>query len=100
MEQLVERLKSIKVEIKKLKSEVSKLENLHQQKEKENKRLKQLLDVQNSSIKELENKLKIKRIADEIVGDGNQTEESHRDLKFKINEMIKEVDKIVSLIHR
>lgn len=65
-------------------------------KDKEVERLKKIIDIQNSSIKELELKLKIKRIADSV----NTEQSGNRDLKFKINDMIGEVDKIISLLHQ
>jgi len=99
MEAIIRRLQEVKQAILGLKKENSALNGELQKREKEIKRLKQLLDIQNSSIKDLEQKLKMKRLAEEL----NQEKEesgSNRDLKFKINEMIKEVDKIISLMHQ
>lgn len=101
MENLVKRLQDIKEQILQLKKENEDLNQTRSQKDKEITRLKQLIDIQNSSIRQLEQKLKIKRIADGVSeeADGNE-HSSNRDLKFKINEMISEVDKIMTLIHR
>jgi 2-keto-4-pentenoate hydratase/2-oxohepta-3-ene-1,7-dioic acid hydratase in catechol pathway len=41
----------------------------------------------------------MKRLADEVNSEEHESG-SNRDLKFKINEMIKEVDKIISLMHQ
>ncbi len=103
METLVKRLQEIKDEILRLKSENEDLRSAHGKKEKEIARLRQLIDIQNNSINQLDQKLKIKRIADGVSGsetDNTVESGSNRDLKFKINEMIREVDKIISLLHR
>lgn len=101
MENLVKRLQEIKEQILQLKKENEELNQTRSQKDKEITRLKQLIDIQNSSIRQLEQKLKMKRIADGVSEDNEGNEpSSNRDLKFKINEMISEVDKIMTLIHR
>jgi|GEM_PF-1277160 len=101
METLVKRLEDIKSQIVRLKAEQAAFQKTQQQKDKEITRLRQLIDIQNSSIRQLESKLKIKRIADEVSSGDEQTETgSKRDLKFKINEMINEIDKVITLIHR
>lgn len=99
MEAIIRRLQEVKQAILGLKKENAALNGELQQKEKEIKRLKKLLDIQNSSIKDLEQKLKMKRLAEELNQKGEESG-SNRDLKFKINEMIKEVDKIISLMHQ
>lgn len=101
METLVKRLEDIKSQIVQLKAEQLAIQKTQQQKDKEITRLRQLIDIQNSSIRQLESKLKIKRIADEFSNGEAQSETgSKRDLKFKINEMINEIDKVITLIHR
>lgn len=101
METLVKRLEDIKAKIVQLKAEQSAHQKTQEQKDKEITRLRQLIDIQNSSIRQLESKLKIKRIADEFSNGEAQSETgSKRDLKFKINEMINEIDKVITLIHR
>ncbi|MFM6983962.1 MAG: hypothetical protein ACKOXF_07505 [Chitinophagaceae bacterium] len=99
MEAFIKRLRDIKEAILGLKEENEQLKTALEKREKEINRLKKLLEIQNSSIKDLEQKLKMKRLADEL---SNEEAESstNRDLKFKINEMIKEVDKIISLMHQ
>lgn len=99
MEQFIKRLQDIKQSILELKQEKNAMEESLSKKDKEIGRLKKLLEIQNSTIKDLENKLKMKRIADEMNG-AEEESGSNRDLKFKINEMIKEVDKIISLMHQ
>ncbi len=99
MEQFIKRLQDIKQSILDLKQEKTAIEESLSKKDKEIGRLKKLLEIQNSTIKDLENKLKMKRIADEMNG-AEEESGSNRDLKFKINEMIKEVDKIISLMHQ
>lgn len=99
MNELRERLKAIKEQIERLQNSNKQLREEASGREKEISRLKQLVEIQNNSLKELEQKLKIKRIA-EGVNQAEETEGSNRDLKFKINEMIKEVDKIMNLMHQ
>lgn len=96
MEHLAQRLQEIKTEIMRLKKNNEELVLAQEKKSKEIDRLKKIVDIQNNSIKELEQKIKIKRIADSVQSD----QVSNRDLKFKINEMIGEVDKIISLMHQ
>lgn len=100
MEQLIQRLKAIKQQILELHQDKKMIEEALSKKDKEVNRLKKLIEIQNSTIKDLENKLKMKRIADEINGNDSEENGSNRDLKFKINEMIKEVDRIISLMHQ
>jgi predicted nuclease with TOPRIM domain len=99
MEALIKRLQEVKQAILGLKEENAQLNSALEKRDKEISRLKKLLDIQNSSIKDLEQKLKMKRMADELNGDESESG-TNRDLKFKINEMIKEVDKIISLMHQ
>ncbi len=99
MEALIKRLQEVKQAILGLKEENVQLNSALEKREKEINRLKKLLEIQNSSIKDLEQKLKMKRMADELNGEEAENG-SNRDLKFKINEMIKEVDKIITLMHQ
>jgi hypothetical protein len=96
MEHLAQRLQEIKSEIIRLKKANEEIVLAESKKSKELERLKRIIEIQNSSIKELELKLKIKRIADSV----NDEQGNNRDLKFKINDMIGEVDKIISLMHQ
>ena len=96
MEHLAQRLQEIKSEIIRLKKANEEIVLAKSKKSKELERLKRIIEIQNSSIKELESKLKIKRIADSV----NDEQGNNRDLKFKINDMIGEVDKIISLMHQ
>jgi hypothetical protein len=96
MEHLAQRLQEIKSEIIRLKKANEEIVLAQSKKSKELERLKRIIEIQNSSIKELELKLKIKRIADSV----NDEQGNNRDLKFKINDMIGEVDKIISLMHQ
>lgn len=99
MEALIKRLQEVKQAILQLKEENAVITEALAEKDKEVARLRRLLDIQNSSIKDLEHKLKMKRLVDEVNSEEHESG-SNRDLKFKINEMIKEVDKIISLMHQ
>lgn len=98
MEELLQRLQAIKEEVLRLKAKSAELQKQAGKAEKDNQRLRQLLEIQNNSIKQMEQKLKVKRIADGVVG--NDDGESNRELKFKINNIIKEVDRVISLMHQ
>lgn len=98
MEELLQRLQAIKNEVLTLKTRSAELQKQADKAEKDNQRLRQLLEIQNSSIKQMEQKLKVKRIADGV--SGNEDGESNRELKFKINDIIKEVDRVISLMHQ
>jgi hypothetical protein len=100
MEELVKRLQDIKEQVLALKAENDSLIKHQDGKDREIQRLKQLVEIQNSSIKQMELKFKIKRIAEEATSDGSPDANKSRELKFKINEMIKEVDKIMTLMHQ
>ncbi len=101
MEELLKRLQDIKEQVLLLKSQNTALAEEQDKKNREIQRLKQLVDIQNSSLKQMEQKLKIKRIADGVTTDSDELDSnSSRELKFKINEMIKEVDKIMTLMHQ
>jgi len=97
MEQIVYRIQAIKAKVQALQQEQVQLQSELMQRNKDVERLKRLIDIQNTTIKQLEQKLKTKRIADGVQSDepGN-----NRDLKFKINEMIGEIDKIIALLHQ
>lgn len=100
MEAFIQRLAAIREEILKLKAENESMRNQHNERDKEISRLRNLIEIQNSSIRQLEQKLKIKRIADGLSGESAEETGGNRDIKFKINEMIKEVDKVISLMHQ
>lgn len=100
MEALIKRLEAIKTKVSNLKLALRTRTQELESKEKEVARLKKLIEIQNSSIKELEAKLKMKRIAEGLSSETENDSASNRDLKFKINEMIKEVDRIMTLMHQ
>jgi len=97
MEELVQRLQQIKLQVDEILTEKNELKTNLKKKESEIQRLKQLIDIQNTSIREMEAKLKIKRIAEGASGVEN---EQTRDLKFKINDMIKEIEHVMQLMHQ
>jgi len=62
----------------------------------ENEQLQKLLKERNAKMEELENQMKVLKLAKQVSvsGDGEKTE-----LKRKINEFIKEIDKCVALLN-
>ncbi len=99
MDQLVNRLLKIKEKILALKVQNKKLLEENKKFESTIKRLTQLIEIQNNSIKKMEQQLKIKRIADQLGSDSKLSPNESRELKYKINEIIKEVDKVIAQIH-
>lgn len=100
MESIIRRLQEIKAQVEVLKQEQNEALAALTQKDREIGRLKKLIEIQNSSLKDMEHKLKMKRLAEEASGSEDDENGSNRDLKFKINEMIKEVDKIITIMHQ
>jgi len=98
MDAIVARLEKIKKAVFVLKKQNTDLNLNNKKVEKELERLKQLVVIQNNSIKELEQKVKIKEIAEGFILDDNLEVNKRRALKQKINEMIKEVDKAIAAI--
>ncbi len=62
----------------------------------QNVQLSDKIDQQKQSIKELEDKSKVLRITKSL----STTNENTTDLKLKINELIREVDKCISLLNK
>lgn len=86
-----------------LESKIEKLVDLHQRTKKELSNLKtqnihltQTLDEQKNSIKELEEKNKILKLSKSL----SNTNENPYELKLKINELIREVDKCIALLNK
>jgi regulator of replication initiation timing len=60
----------------------------------ENGRLRELIDSQKITIKQLEDKNKITKIADAI----SLSKEDKFELKLKINEFVREIDKCIAML--
>jgi len=100
MEQLLLRLAKVKNQIKSLKSQKELLLIEHKKALGHIERLQKLVEIQNNSIRQLEQQLKVKRIADQMGNAETLSANENRALKYKINEIIKEVDKVIALIHQ
>jgi len=92
------------IQLKELRNKVEKLINLHQQLVKEQqqlqisqKQLMQTLSEKEKQITDLEEKNKVSKIAQVMSGNNDQ---NTRDIKLKINEYIREIDKCLALINR
>jgi phage shock protein A len=86
-----------------LESKIEKLLDLHHQAKKEltglkneNSHLNQTLDQHKKTIKDLEEKGKILKLSKSL----STTNENTTELKLKINELIREVDKCISLLNK
>ena len=99
MEQLLLRLAKVKDQIKALKSQKELLSIEHKKALGTIERLQKLVEIQNNSIRQLEQQLKVKRIADQLGNTEALSANENRALKYKINEIIKEVDTVIALIH-
>ena len=91
------------VQLKELKIKVEKLINLHEQLIKEhhqlqmlNNQLNQKSQRQETLIAELEEKNKVIKLANKLTG----SDQNSREIKLKINEYIREIDKCLGLINR
>jgi hypothetical protein len=92
------------IQLKELRNKVEKLINLHQQLVKEQQQLqitqKQLIQTiseKEKQIADLEEKNKVIKMAQVMSGNNDQ---NTRDIKLKINEYIREIDKCLALINR
>ena len=93
-------LKSIAVS---LEGKIEKLVDLHRHTKKElsvlqnqNTNLNQTIAQQKQSIKELEDKSKVLKLSKSL----STTNENTTELKLKINELIREVDKCIALLNK
>ena len=90
-------------QLKELKFKVEKLINLHEQLVKQyqqlqttNNQLTQKLEKQENQLAELTETNRVIRMAQRISGSDQNT----RDIKLKINEYIREIDRCIGLINR
>lgn len=99
MENIIAQIQLIKEKALALKQQNKELIQDNEQLKRSLNRLKQLIEVQNNTIKEQEDKLKIRKIADGSSDTENELGSNEkRVLKMKINEMINEIDKVISSI--
>jgi peptidoglycan hydrolase CwlO-like protein len=96
-------MSDIKSLVSSLEKKVEKLVDLHRHSSKEltalkqnNHELKKHIDEQKQTIKELEEKNKILKLSKSISGNNENTHE----LKLKINELIREIDKCTALLNK
>jgi hypothetical protein len=96
---------AVEVNLEEVKIKVEKLINLHLELSRENKNLKlynhelqQKNEEQKNKISELEDKNKVIKLSQAI--NGNGSDQNARDLKLKINEYIRELDKCLALLHK
>ena len=96
---------AVEVNLEELKIKVEKLINSHLELSRENKNLKlynhelrQQTEEQKNKISELEDKNKVIKLSQAI--NGNGSDQNARDLKLKINEYIRELDKCLALLHK
>lgn len=86
-----------------LRSKVEKLIHLHKKSEEDKKnnfdkslRLEKIIELKDEQIKELENKNRILRLVKSVSG----TDETKTEVKQKINELVREIDKCISFLNR
>ena len=100
MEKLLSRLLRIREKIGLLKLQNQNLSGELKKAEQTIARLKRLTEIQNNTIAQQEQQLKIKRMATQLEAGEKLSPNESRELKYKINEMIKEVDKVIANIHQ
>lgn len=100
MQDILNRLKAIKQKAEEILSENRLLKQSLKKQEDQIERLKKLIEIQNNTLKEQEQKLKIKDIVESALEDRELGANKKRELKAKINEMIKEVDKVIHLMNQ
>jgi hypothetical protein len=88
-----ERLTAIRDRIQMLVQENHALSHANLQMESRQRELKQLLEIQKQTIKDLEEKNKLSRM-----GQALNDHDSNKDLKLKINEVIRDIDKALAML--
>jgi uncharacterized coiled-coil DUF342 family protein len=86
------KLEELEIKLQKLSKEYNALKMELNGVRQENKELKQLRDKQNEDLKNFQNQDKISKIVSSIAEDTQKSSE----LKLKINEYIKEIDKCIA----
>ena len=96
---------AVEVNLEELKVKVQRIINSHLELSRENKNLKlynhelrQKVEEQKNKISELEDKNKVIKLGQAI--NGNGSDQNARDMKLKINEYIREIDKCLALLHK
>ncbi|HET7818163.1 MAG TPA: hypothetical protein VFL70_02545 [Bacteroidia bacterium] len=96
-------MNELKTVVASLEGKIEKLVNLHRQTKKEllaiqtqQHNLTQTVTEQKKTITELEEKTKILKLSKSI----SSTKENTTELKLKINELIREVDKCIALLNK
>ncbi|MDP2176218.1 MAG: hypothetical protein Q8K70_09960 [Bacteroidota bacterium] len=100
MQEILNRLNAIKQKLEEILSENRLLKQSLKKQEDQIERLKKLIEIQNNTLKNQEQRLKIKEIVESALDDQDLGANKKRELKAKINEMIKEVDKVIHLMNQ
>ena len=95
-------MSDIKIQLSNLKIKVEKLVNLHEQIQSDNTRLikseeflKDKISIQLGEILELKEKNRLIKMANAVT----ESDQNTRDVKIKLNEYIREIDKCIALIN-
>jgi hypothetical protein len=98
-------MENLEMVVTSLESKIEKLIHLHRKSQEEamrlaeqNKKLINSIEQQQLRINELDEKNKIIKLASSLSGDGSG--EKMSDVKLKINELVREIDKCVSLLNK
>lgn len=92
MDTLVQQLQNIKAKVEKLAAANDMLKNENERLKKENQSVAETLEIQKNTIKDLEEYNKIIKIA----GGLNLSKTDVREVKLKINEYIREIDRCIA----
>lgn len=101
MQELLSRLGMIQKKLHQLIEEKKTIAQTNKDLKRENERLQRIVSIQNETIKMQEQKLKVKEIIEATLNpDQELSSNKKRELKHKINEMIKEVDYLINQIYQ
>lgn len=98
MSETIEQLSSLQQKVEKLIHLHRSLQLENQRLKTDNERLEEAVYLRDREITDLGEKLKVIRLARQVADPGN--DQKTRDLKLKINEYIREIDRCLALINR
>lgn len=96
MDRYNEKLEQVFKKVQQLASAHAQLKDDHKRLKAENEELLKLLKEQGEQIDDMEGKMRVLKVAKQL---GSSPEEDRNELKKKINEYIKEIDKCVALLN-
>ena len=96
MEQQNNPMEELKKSVYQLMNKYAVLDAEKKELEEQNSILKKEIEEQQSEIEDLKNKYKVLKMAKSLEGSSNENKE----VKLKINEMVREIDKCIALLNK